>query len=403
MYRQLRRDNEKIKDDVVGLAQELIRIPSLSLAEGALADRIEDALHDLEYNLVLRDDYGNVVGVMLEDPAGPTVLLNSHMDTVAPRSEEWERPPFAGEIVDGKLVGVGAADCKGGLAAQMYAGHLLHGTLLPLKGNLVFAATVAEENGCSVGLRYLLENTLPQLDLKPTFAILGEPTSLNLCYGHDGWVDADLTLESESLAKVEDALKLVARALDCTPGQAHAKGGRTIMCTRPPEFLNHDGHRAVVRVSRRLYAGESASSFIAWVQRRAETAAAPVGGVRVGAGAHTEKQRLYNGTTSQVKLQTEAWSTDPFDPMLDQAREALLAAGCECAPRTWWLDRLGMGTAGSVLVNRQIPTVGFGPGEESQAHAGNESCALASLTGAVYGTAVLAHRFIGARVYGVSS
>jgi acetylornithine deacetylase/succinyl-diaminopimelate desuccinylase-like protein len=397
MYQELRRDSDRVRDDVIAFAQELVRIPSVSLAEGALARRVEEALVDLGYHLVQRDDYGNVVGVLLRDHTLPTVLLNAHMDTVAP-SADWRRHPFAGEIEDGRLYGLGAADCKGGLAAQLYAGHVLGTSILPLRGNLVFAATVAEENGCSVGLRYLLEKTLPQLELEPGFAILGEPTALSLCNGHDGWAEVEVSVLADSGVRLAHAVDLLRRGLDGVDTGRYAPA-LPVLSMRAFEREAADGHhRARVRILRRLLAGESASGFVAWVRRHADAARA-VAAIEVDVRPREEVQRLYTGATSRVRFRTEAWSTDPFDPKVDRAREALRAAGCIPLLRQWRLHQLGMGTAGSALVRRRIPTVGFGPGDEAEAHHGDESLDLAHLTEAVYATAVMAYSFIGAPVF----
>ena len=116
----------------------------------------------LGYDRVLVDDAGNIVGILFGREQGQTLLLNSHMDTVAAGNEEqWTVPPHAGLLHDGRLYGRGASDCKGGLAAQIYAGCLLKRSLLPMRGNVVVAATVAEENGRSVGVRNLIRSTLP--------------------------------------------------------------------------------------------------------------------------------------------------------------------------------------------------------------------------------------------------
>jgi acetylornithine deacetylase/succinyl-diaminopimelate desuccinylase-like protein len=396
MYRELRRDTDRIRDDVIAFAQELVRIPSVSLAEGRLAHLIEDALLDLKYDLVTRDDFGNVVGVLLEDHTQPTVLLNCHMDTVPP-GVDWSRPPFDGTIENGRLYGLGAADCKGGLAAQIYAGHLLATSILPLRGNLVFAATVAEENGCSIGLRHLLDHTLPQLELAPGFAILGEPTALNLCYGHDGWAEAEVSILGDSATRVAHAIEALRRAI--YGADAHA-GGPTA-----PTFTVHaaglggaPGKQAIVRVMRRLLPGESGPSFVQWVKRRAAEAQL-VAAVDVAVRPREEVQRLYTGVTSRVAFGAEAWATDPFDPKVDKASEALRAAGCAPELRRWSLDQLGMGTAGGALIRHRIPTVGYGPGEESQAHRSDESLDLDRLVEAVYTTAVMAYSFVGAPVF----
>ena len=165
--------------------------PSPSFGEGAVADLVEAKMHEIGYDKVIRDDAGNVVGVLFGREAAPTPLLNCHMDTAIAGAVD---APDVRPARDG-LPGPGPADCKGGLAAQVYAGALLKRSLLPLRGNLVVAATVAEENGASAGVRALLERRLPELSLQPAYAILGEPTDLGLYYGHDGWVEFDILVE----------------------------------------------------------------------------------------------------------------------------------------------------------------------------------------------------------------
>ena len=83
--------------------------------------------------------------------------------------------------------------------------------MLPLKGTLIFCATVAEENGRSVGVRGLLDSTLPSLELKPDYVVLGEPTDLQLFYGHDGWVKLDIRVAGENEFHVDDAAMAIYR------------------------------------------------------------------------------------------------------------------------------------------------------------------------------------------------
>ena len=70
----------------------------------------------------------------------------------------------------------------------------------------------------------------------------------------------------------------------------------------------------------------------------------------------------------------------------------------------WELSRFGMGTAGSVTTNTfDLPTIGYGPGNERAAHASGEHVSLDSITKAVYGTASIVHGLIGIPVFGWSS
>jgi acetylornithine deacetylase/succinyl-diaminopimelate desuccinylase-like protein len=70
-------------------------------------------------------------------------------------------------------------------------------------------------------------------------------------------------------------------------------------------------------------------------------------------------------------------------------------------PGRWKLARLGMGTAGSLLVNEHsIPTIGYGPGHEEQAHREGESVAISKLIACTLGTAAIAHGLVGIPVFG---
>ena len=85
--------------------------------------------------------------------------------------------------------------------------------------------------------------------------------------------------------------------------------------------------------------------------------------------------------------------TDPLNSFFEEARLALRAAHCKIKGGTWQLKSLGMGTAGSVLVNEfSIPTIGYGPGTMSCDP--EEYVEIKDLNEAFFGTAVIAHRLL---------
>jgi acetylornithine deacetylase/succinyl-diaminopimelate desuccinylase-like protein len=401
MYQQLKQMSETLKPQLVHVTQQLIRLPSTSFNEGEVAWRVTDLLEDLGYNLVFGDDAGNVVGVLLQEHGERNILLTSHMDTVEPACE-WKHSPYGAEVDGGRIFGVGASDCKSGLVSQIFAGYVLNKASLPLKGNLIFAATVAEESGCSAGLKFLLEDTLPRLGIRPSTAILGEPTGLNLYCGHDGWVEVDVRVGARSLTLVKHAAEVLCRTLSCVDSPS-LRNGRSLMNVGQPVFEDGKAPHGVLTIARRLFRNEVAGEFIAWMQRRAEAAVAGLDCVRIDVRAHHESRRLYTGRVQDIEASRPSWYVDPFEPVVDTAREGLLAGGCPCTASEWRLERPGMGTGGGLLTCNGIPTLGFGPGEESCAHLNDESVVVDRLSEAVYGTAVLAHRFIGAPVFGVSA
>jgi acetylornithine deacetylase/succinyl-diaminopimelate desuccinylase-like protein len=323
------------------------------------------------------------------------------MDTVPCREADgWTHSPYSATVADGCLYGLGAADCKGGLAAQIYAGALLKRSLLPLRGKLVVAATVAEENGCSVGMRALIERTLPELNLVPSFAVLGEPTGMRLYYGHDGWVEMDIQIEGSNPFHVDDAARAVFK--DCS---SRLSGEPGLFNLHRPQFQNSGAvRRAVVQVDHRLRASDTVGSVIARTQHEAMTAAQTTGNVAVAVTVRQEQQKLYTGQTTMVRRVVQAWSIDPFHPLMERSRQVLAAAGLDGKPGKWELGKMGMGTAGGVLTHEfQIPTIGYGPGSENMAHAANESVSIANLSQSVYGTAAIVHSLVGIPVFGWSS
>ena len=119
----------------------------------------------------------SVVG-RLPGGTGRSLMLNAHYDTVG--VDEMSEP-FAAEIRDGKLFGRGAFDMKGSLAAQIAAVKALQDRGVSLGGDLLVAA-VADEEYASIGTADIL-NTY-----QPNGAIVTEPTSLQLCLAHKGFI-----------------------------------------------------------------------------------------------------------------------------------------------------------------------------------------------------------------------
>ncbi len=404
LYEVLRSRTEGLKANAVAFAQRLVRARSLSYQEADVAALVEREMRTAGLDHVTRDAFGNVIGVVQGREADPVVLLNCHMDTAQPGDEQaWTTPVTSGRIEGGRLYGLGAGDCKGGLAALVYAAALLKRCVLPMRGSLVVAGTVAEEDGGSVGIRHLLGYSLPKLELAPSYAVLGEPTGLDLYYGHDGWAEFEIVVEGDDRAHVQNAAWGIFKDLDAFNRCAERPEAPQAAHAEPPVFSAEQGRgRATIALNRRMLSSEDAGDVLAQVKHHAARAAQVAGAeeVQVQVVVKEESQRLYTGRTTIVKRVTHAWSTDPFDPLVERARGALAAAGLPCRPGKWRLGRLGMGTAGGVLVNEyRIPTLGYGPGNEDVIHAPNEFVEVEKIEQAVYGTAAIVHSLAGVPVF----
>jgi acetylornithine deacetylase/succinyl-diaminopimelate desuccinylase-like protein len=101
---------------------------------------------------------GSVVCRLKGSGEKPNLLLLSHLDVVAANPVEWTVDPFAGTVKDGYVYGRGAYDMKGMTAVEVFTLLLLKRNNVPLKGDIVLAATADEEKGGEEGAGYLLSH-----------------------------------------------------------------------------------------------------------------------------------------------------------------------------------------------------------------------------------------------------
>ena len=181
---------EKLQNDAVALLKELITISSFSREEDKTADVIERFLR--ERNVKTQRKGNNVWAYNAQfDANKPTLLLNSHHDTVKPNSG-YTRDPFSPDVEEGKLYGLGSNDA-GGCLVSLIATFLYYYNTEDLTYNLCLAATAEEEISGLNGL----ESILPELGLLD-FAIVGEPTLMNLAIAERGLMVLDCQVHGKA-------------------------------------------------------------------------------------------------------------------------------------------------------------------------------------------------------------
>jgi acetylornithine deacetylase len=126
----------------------------------------------------------SVVGRLAGTGGGRTLMLNAHCDTV---DVAGMAEPFSGAVRDGKLYGRGAYDMKGSLAACMAAAKALVDSHAPLAGDVLVTAVADEEYG-SLGTTDLIRR------IHADGAIVTEPTSLEVCLAHKGYLWIEVTV-----------------------------------------------------------------------------------------------------------------------------------------------------------------------------------------------------------------
>jgi acetylornithine deacetylase len=176
--------------DALALLKRLIATPSFSREEEQTAGLIENFLQEksipferVKNNIWARNRYF--------DPAKPTILLNSHHDTVRP-NKSYTLDPFAPIERDGKLFGLGSNDA-GGCLVSLLATFVYFYDRPDMSHNLLMAATAEEEISGRDGLELILP------DLSPiSFAIVGEPTEMQLAIAEKGLLVLDCTAHGVS-------------------------------------------------------------------------------------------------------------------------------------------------------------------------------------------------------------
>lgn len=177
----------ELTESALQLLKQLISIESFSKEEDKTADAIQDWL--AQYDIATERDLNNIIAKNKHwDESKPTLLLNSHHDTVKPNTA-YTKDPFHPHIEDGKLFGLGSNDAGGPLVSLLATFvHYYHTE--NLNHNILMVASAEEENAGENSLRGLLPK-LPTIDV----AIVGEPTLMQLAIAEKGLVVFDAVIK----------------------------------------------------------------------------------------------------------------------------------------------------------------------------------------------------------------
>jgi putative selenium metabolism hydrolase len=368
------------RDALETFALTLVRTPSPSGEEGAVAELVRAELERLGYAVEV-DALGNVVGTLDRGP-GPCVLFDAHMDTVGVTDPAaWSVDP-AGELRDGRLYGRGSMDMKGPLAA------LVHGAAAAklTAGRVVVSASIAEEMIEGFATVEVARRA------RPDVAVICEATNLRVAVGQRG--RAELIVEVQGApthssrpdlgVNAVEAMADVLRAARAIELPAHPALGPAILVptdiiSRPFPALSVVPDHCTVTFDRRTLPGELEADAVEPLLAAAEAAVAPYGAT-VSVTIGVDRFDSYSGARVEAPNFAPAWFTDPAEP---PAGTALAALGAE--PTHWSFCTNGSGTAAL-----GIPTIGFGPGDETLAHRVDEFIALDDLHAGAEAYATLA-------------
>ena len=183
-------ETEQLYENAVALLRQMIQTPSFSKEEAGTAGLLAEFLQ--ERGVEVHRKKNNVWAFNRHyDPAKPTILLNSHHDTVKPNGA-YTRDPFAATVEGDRLYGLGSNDA-GASGVSLLAAFLHFYDRKDLKYNLCVAITAEEENSGHDGL----ECVIPELG-PLEFAIVGEPTLMQLAIAERGLMVIDCTAHGKA-------------------------------------------------------------------------------------------------------------------------------------------------------------------------------------------------------------
>lgn len=340
---------QTLAEEAIELLKRLIETPSISKEEGQTADLLEEFFREraipfsrLENNVWVKNQYFS--------KELPTILLNSHHDTVKPNAS-WTYEPFKATLEGNKLIGLGSNDAGGPLVA-LIATFLYFYYRTDLPYNLILAATAEEEISGKNGIELLLPH-LPPI----AFGIVGEPTQMDLAVAEKGLM-----------------------VVDCT---AHGKAGHA---------ARNEGENAIYK----------ALQDIAWFERFEFEKKSPLLGPVKMTVTQIQAGTQHNVVPDKCTFVVDVRATEAYT--LDEILE-IVRTHCqsEVHPRSMRLKpsgiplehpfvqagvRLGKKTYGSPTLSDQalmpFPTVKIGPGDSARSHSANEYILIDEITESVH-------------------
>jgi succinyl-diaminopimelate desuccinylase len=367
------------RDEIVALASRLISIPSASGEERAVMEEVIRwcSVVDLPFAVVDSDpDRPNVVITLGDPAAGPSIVMNGHLDTV-PVSDlpAWKTGPFDPTVSeDGKkLSGRGASDMKSSVAVMLHVMELLKDA--PLRGCVQTHVVSDEETSGNFGTMFLIEEIAAGRLPRPDYCLIGEKSDLKVRNAERGMLAVDVTCLGRAahtaaarvtgvnaIAKAAKAILALEKDID----RFHPAVGKPVISVNTIEAgVAHNvvPGECTFSIDRRLIPGETRESAVAEIVATLDDI------------ANQDPAFRYELDVDPLKSHIPANITDDSSPIVQALRASITkVTGQEPEYFVAWAGA----TDGRFYRQAGIDTVGYGPGGEN-AHGANEAVPIDDL------------------------
>jgi acetylornithine deacetylase/succinyl-diaminopimelate desuccinylase family protein len=367
--------SKKLSDALVSILSDLIALPSpyppgtsVEICAYA-AKRLRKAGYKVEIATKAKG-VDNVVARRKSKRKGPVVAFNAHVDTVGiGERANWKSDPYKALVKGGLVYGLGAGNCKGSMAVQLWLAEEIARRGGPAKGELIFTFVADEENLGPNGMEFLRKSG----KVRPDALILGAQTENNLIVAERGVMWARITTKGKAAhagnpAAGDNAILRMMRLVGAlTSYYDKALAGRTAGAMRSTVNIGmfHGGHNTnvvpsacTVEIDRRLLPDEKVKDAFTELKRVVDRGGEPKG---------------------QYKVEFLTGTNGFFAPENGQTVAAFEAAVKQRTGRkVKFLNATGV-SDGRYYADDKIEIINFGPGSGAQGHAANESVPIAEM------------------------
>ncbi|TAJ38736.1 MAG: M20 family peptidase [Reyranella sp.] len=371
--------SKKMQSELVAILTDLIALPSpyppgtsVEICAYA-ARRLKKAGYKVETVTKTRG-VDNVVARMKGKAKGPVIAFNAHVDTVGVGERaNWKSDPFKALVKGGLVHGLGAGNCKGSMAVQIWLAEEIARRGGPAKGELIFTFVADEENLGPDGMEFLRKTG----KVRPDALILGAQTENNLIVAERGVMWARITTKGRAAhagnpAAGDNAILRMMRlvgALSSYYDKALARRVSGAMKSTVNIGMFHGGHNTnvvpsacTVEIDRRLLPNEKVKDAFKELK-------SVIDGVREPKGTYGVE--FLTGTNGFFA---------PENGATVGAFEAAVKA--RTGRKVKFLNATGV-SDGRYYADDGIEIINFGPGSGAQGHAANESVPIAGMVEAV--------------------
>jgi putative selenium metabolism hydrolase len=364
---RVRRFAETIHQAQIDFLADLIRLKTYTGQEGPAVERTLAEMTACGLTNVRTDSAGDALATI--GSGRYHLLYDAHLDENEIADEaDWPYPPLQPTLANGKLHGLGASDCKGGVASIVYGAHMAAALNLTGDCTVTVKGATLEEDAEGFAMRNLIERDgFP----RPDAVLLAEATDLTLRRGHRGRCEVKVrtsgvaahasppTLGENAILKMRpvlDALETMTTALPADP--VLGPGTQVVTVIESPHTPNSVPSWCEATIDRRLTPGETPESVVAGIE-------AAVAGLGASVKLPIQPVTSWTGLDLSAPAFFPGWLLPEEHPLM-QAGKLTCAALWGEIPRVdvWKFSTNGTYSAGAA----GIPTLGFGPMEEKYVH-----------------------------------